>query len=161
MSAEKKFFQGMIDKEYKLNLHRFESHQDNHTSDGITPADMCQEAIDELHITLGPPLKKMQNAYLKNATDKCYKDQHMGEDFPNYPQIRICKDTEKERVFGPYDDTLASTRDSTRFRYQDCIVGANNDMQKSLFCVQNYIAAIRRDNEKITNWFVGSHQQWL
>ncbi len=46
-------------------------------------------------------LKRMQIEYLNNATKKCYDQKDKG--FTRWEQITVCKEIERERVWGRFD----------------------------------------------------------
>lgn len=71
----------------------------------------------------------------------------MDPGFTNMEQINLCKDLKYEKYFGKFDDMLHKVRDSTRFRYQDCIVEAGNDYPKAKQCITGYLDGMRTDNE--------------
>jgi hypothetical protein len=41
---------------------------------------------------------------------------------------------------------LVNLRESTRFKYQDCMVAAGNNMEKAVGCVDSYLNGIDADN---------------
>jgi hypothetical protein len=56
--------------------------------------------MDDFFVRLSEPLKKMQVTYLTNATKNCYKDKHIDDNFTNYEQIFLCKELERQKIFG-------------------------------------------------------------
>ena len=95
--------------------------------------------MDDFFVRLSEPLKKMQAEYLTSATKNCYKERHLSESAPNYEQILNCKENEHAKIFSKFQQMYANHRDSGRFRFQDCIVEANNNVEKAVYCVRNYI----------------------
>lgn len=55
----------------------------------------------------------------------------------------------------------ANHRDSGRFRYQDCIVEANNNVEKAVYCVRDYIKAIKEDNDKMVDIFKKEYAKYM
>ena len=47
----------------------------------------------------------------------------------------------------------ANHRDSGRFHFQDCIVEANNNVEKAVYCVRDYIKQIKTDNDVMVDLF--------
>ena len=50
---------------------------------------------------------------------------------------------------GVFSRNLVELRESNRFRYQDCIVEAGNNVEKNVMCVRNYLTGIDADNAKL------------
>jgi hypothetical protein len=109
--------------------------------------------MDDLYVRLSDPLKKMQIDYLQNATKNCYKNKHLSDSSPNYEQILICKEEERTKVFSKFENVLVAHRDSSRFRFQDCMVEANNNIEKAVWCIRDYVKAIQTDNDNIITQF--------
>ena len=144
--------QEMLDTEYNQKFHKFETIYDREVQ-GKSPADISQQWIDDLFVRLSDPLKKMQIDYLQAASKICYKPKHLSDSAPNLEQVLICKEAERQKVFSKFETSLLNQRDSTRFLYQDCIYDANNNVEKAVHCVRNYIRGIQQDNDKIIEQF--------
>ncbi len=69
--------------------------------------------MDAFMDRMSGPLKKMQVEYLTQATNNCYKEQHLSDSFTNYEQILICKEAERQKVFNKFEKMLVSHRDSS------------------------------------------------
>ena len=76
----------------------------------------------------------------------------MDEAFPNKEQVDICHKEKHIKYFGKFDEKLHNVRDSNVFRYQDCIVEAENDMFKAVDCIRGYNEGMERDNDTIVSW---------
>ena len=87
--------------------------------------------------------------YLSNAQKNCYKDKHISDDFTNLEQILLCKRLERQSIFGTFTKMLVNYRDGSRFKYQDCIVDANNNAEKAVHCIRGYITDMGIDNDKM------------
>ena len=144
--------QEMLEDDYNKKFHQFETMYDKQVQ-GQSPADMSQRWMDDFFIRLSEPLKKMQAEYLTTSSKNCYKERHLSETTPNYEQIRLCKENERSKIFGSFETMYANHRDSGRFKFQDCIVDANNDIEKAVYCVRNYIKAIKDDNDQMCDLF--------
>ena len=138
----------MRDYEYRNMNKRWENIYDSKLN-GKSPSDRSQAAIDNLFLLLSEPLKRMQSEVLSNASRSCYKDRHLSDNFTNWEQISLCKEEEREKVFGNFDKFWVAHRNSDRFRFQDCIVDAGNDVEKAVLCTRNYIEDIHSSNAKI------------
>jgi hypothetical protein len=55
----------------------------------------------------------------------------------------------------------ATYRDSARFKYQDCIMAANNNVERAVECVESYIQELNNDNFKISEEFKRDHAKYL
>ena len=144
----KEVLQEMLDDEYNKKFHQFETVYDRQVQ-GLSPADLSQKWMDDFFVRLSDPLKKMQAEYLTTATKSCYKDRHLQESNTNYEQILLCKETERTKIFGGFEKMYAAHRDSGRFRFQDCIFDANNNVEMAVYCVRDYVKGIKEDNDKM------------
>ena len=156
----KEVLQEMLDADYNQKFHQFESIYDREVK-GLSPADVSQKWLDDFFVRLSEPLKKMQYEYLTQATKNCYKERHISDNFTNYEQIQQCKDLERSKIFAPFEKMLTNHRDSARFHYQDCIVEANNNVEKAVYCVRDYIRDIKDDNEKMVVQFKKDYAKYL
>ena len=77
----------------------------------------------------------------------------MSDDAPNPEQVDVCKNRVHERVFGKFYKQMANVRDSNRFRMQDCVVDAGNDLIKAIYCVRNYNQGMLKDNDDLVAYF--------
>ena len=117
--------------------------------------------MDDFFVRLSEPLKKMQADYLTAATKTCYQEKHLNDGCPNYESILVCKEREHKRVFGAFESMYAAHRDSGRFRYQDCIVEAGNNIEAAVYCVRDYVKHIRDDNEKMIEIFRKDYAKYV
>ena len=148
----KEVLQEMLDDEYDKKFHKFETIYDKEVK-GQSPADLSQKWIDDFFVRLSDPLKKMHIEYLTAATKNCYKDRHLSDTQPNYEQISQCKTNERTKVFGAFETMYVNHRDSGRFKFQDCIVDANNNVELAVYCVRDYIKNIKSDNDTMVDLF--------
>lgn len=148
----KEVLQEMLDEDYNKRFHQFETIYDRQVK-GDSPADLSQKWMDDFFVRLSEPLKKMQAEYLTSATKNCYKDKHLSDSEPNFEQITLCKETERNKIFGKFETMYANHRDSGRFHFQDCIVAANNNAEAAVYCVRDYVKNIKEDNEKMVELF--------
>ena len=65
---------------------------------------------------------------------------------PNPHQVEMCVERMKNRHMGTFYRNLVNLRESTRFKYQDCMVAAGNNMEKAVGCVDSYLNGIDADN---------------
>lgn len=85
----------------------------------------------ELYDRLSAPMKAAYTQVLTESADNCFKDKHMAPTFTNMEQITLCRELKYEKYFGKFDDMMWKMRDSTRFRFQDCVKDASNDFEKA------------------------------
>ena len=83
----------------------------------MSPADLSQKWIDDLFTRLSEPLKKMQVDYLQTSAKKCYQDKHISDNFTNLDQIQLCKELERQKIFGAFEKTHANHRDSCKLGF--------------------------------------------
>ena len=156
----KEVLQEMLEDDYHKKFHKFETIYDRQVK-GLSPADQSQKWMDDFFVRISEPLKKMQVDYLSSAAKNCYKDKHMAEGNTNYEQVMLCKEGEHKRVFSAFEAMYAAHRDSGRFRFQDCIVYANNNVEAAVYCVRDYIKGIKADNDKMIEIFKKDHAKYL
>lgn len=101
----------MLEDDYNKKFHKFETMYDREVK-GLSPADLSQQWLDDFFVRLSEPLKKMQAEYLSNATRNCYQDKHLSDSFTNLEQINLCKDMERQKIFGNFEKFYANHRDS-------------------------------------------------
>ena len=102
----------MIDADDDKVFNRYESIYGTQV-DGKNPAQQAQIKIDEIFTKdLSEPLKKLHIQFLSNVVKNCYPEKHLREDFTNYEQISLCKEQERQKLFGKFEYSLTSTRDS-------------------------------------------------
>ena len=106
----KEVLQEMIDSEYKNEYHRYETFYDTDIK-GLSPADLSQKWLDDLFVKLSEPLKKMQVEFLNNSAKNCYKEKHISDANTNFEQIALCKELERQKVFGGFEKMLVNHRD--------------------------------------------------
>ena len=63
----------------------------------------------------------------------------MADDAPNEPQVDVCRNRIHERIFGKFLQRTTNVRDSSLFKYQDCVNEAENEIIKARTCVSNYV----------------------
>ena len=63
----------------------------------------------------------------------------------------MCTERMNNRHMGFFLKNLVNVRESTRYRYQDCIVDAGNNLDKAVLCVRDYLKGIDSDNETLKN----------
>jgi hypothetical protein len=148
----KEVLQEMLEEDYNKRFHQFETIYDRQVQ-GQSPADLSQKYMDDFFVRLSEPLKKMQADYLTAAAKNCYKERHLQDGNVNWEQIALCKESERTKVFGGFEKMYAAHRDSGRFRFQDCTFDANNNVEKAVYCVRDYVKQIREDNDKMIDQF--------
>lgn len=52
-------------------------------------------------------------------------------------------------------------RDSERFKFQDCLKDAENNLEKAVFCTRRYIEEIRENNDKMVEMFKKEHASYM
>ena len=104
----------MLDDDYNRKFRQFETMYETKTT-GLSPADLSQKWLDDFFIRLSTPLKRMQADYLTNVTKNCYKEKHISDDFTNLEQIMLCKEIQRQQIFGNFDRMYVNHRDSGIF----------------------------------------------
>lgn len=148
-----KVFQEMLENKYAKQAKRFQTYYDSDEMKGDSPSDVAYKTHMALYDALSEPLKKMQVEYLTKVAKTCYKDKHMSEDSPNAEQVSVCRDRVHERIFGKFFQQTSNLRDSTAFKYSDCLVEASNDPIKAVKCVRNYLKQMDSDNKELCSFF--------
>ena len=150
----------MLEDDYNKKFHQFETIYDRQVT-GKSPADLSQKWMDDFFNRISEPLKKMQSEYLTSATKNCYKERHLQNGNTNYEQIVDCKEKEHRRIFGAFESMYAAHRDSGRFKFQDCIVEADNNVEKAVHCVRGYVTHIKEDNERMIDIFRKDYAKYV
>ena len=89
------------------------------------------------------PMKRMQTQYLQNTINRCYQgERHQG--YSRYEQVMVCKETERQRIWGKFDRIYYKCRDKSRLSFQDCIEQADGDLEKGSLCVRDYVVRINQ-----------------
>ncbi len=65
--------------------------------------------------------------------------------------------TSRQRERFKYVNFALLTYFIARFKYQDCIVNANNNIERAVFCVRDYVKGVQDDNLKIVDAFKKEH----
>ena len=136
-------------KEENQKNHFQTFYNDSSLRDSMSPADKASMKTQEIFTTLAKPLKRIQQKFLNEVADTCYPDKWMAPDFTNDQQIILCKDKVHRKYFGGFMDLLENTRNSNQFRFQDCLMTAENDIVASMNCIQNYVNQVDKDNSYI------------
>ena len=136
----------MINDDYEKKFDKYIT-QHNSVILATSPAKQSQLNLDALYNKdLSESLKKMQVEYLRNANKNCYQEKHLDDTFTNYEQINLCKALERQKLFGKFESNMHKVRDSSQFKYQDCMIDANNNMDRALGCIGTYLTDILTDN---------------
>ena len=61
----------------------------------------------------------------------------------------MCREKMVNKHMGLFYSNLISLRESTRYRYQDCIVDAGNSMEGVVLCVRDYLSGVDKDNVQL------------
>ena len=107
----------MREHEYNQTFKRYASSYENNFKDARSPSDKSQAALDDLFSRLSDPLKKMQAEVLSNIARSCYKDRHVSDNFTNWEQISLCRESERSKVCDKFDESVLAHRNSDRFRF--------------------------------------------
>jgi len=129
--------------------------------DSMSIAEQAQANQDEIYSTLASPLKKVQQAYLRETVKTCYPEKHMAPDFTNAEQIKLCHARLHDQHFGPFKTHLENVRNSTMFRYQDCEIAAGNSVEKTVVCLNKLISQSLTDNAAIASRFAADYAQYM
>ena len=97
---------------------------------------------------MSEPMKRMQIQYLKNTINKCYQSERH-KDYSRYEQVMVCKETERQRIWGKFDRMYFNCRDESRLKFQDCIEKADGDLEDGSLCVRDYVVRIKEDNQRL------------
>ena len=142
----------MLDEDHQKTFRNFETFYD--TVKGYSPIEKAQMNVNEIYTThLSEPLKKLHAEYLNSVIKKCYPERHLSEDFPNLQQINLCRDLERQRVLGKFFSASDAIRDSSLFKFQDCVHEANQSIESGLNCIHQYVNDTKEDNQKIIEAF--------
>ena len=95
---------------------------------------------------LATPLKNMRYQAMKDSAAGCFKDKWMDDAFPNPHQVEMCNQRMENRHMGHFYRNLVDLRESSSYKYQDCMVGAGNNMEKAVWCIRGYLVDIDTDN---------------
>jgi hypothetical protein len=126
-----------------------------------SPAEESQDNMDKIFTILGTPLKKVQQAYLRDVVKTCYPDKHMAPDFTNAEQIALCKEQTHDKHFGSFLNHLENVRNSSQYRYQDCTIAAGNSLSKNMQCIRDYVRDTDVDNDVLKKKFDTDYAQFL
>ena len=88
---------------------------------------------------------------MQNAAQNCFKDKWMDEGFPNPHQVEMCTTKALNKNMGDWLRKMTNVRESNRYKYQDCMKDAHNNMEKAVFCVRGYISGIDEDNRVLVD----------
>ena len=149
----------MLDNDYKTHMKKYDSFYETKRP-GKSPADVSQDLHESLYNTLSAPLKKMQAAYLIDISKNCYAAKYMDNANPNAEQIEICRQEKKIVHLGKFEDKVENFRDSNRFRYQDCMNKAENNVAMAVGCIEGYNTGMERDNRTLETWFRGEYSKF-
>ncbi|CDW79050.1 UNKNOWN [Stylonychia lemnae] len=145
--------QQMIDQEYDELFNQNETIYNTQVQ-GQSYSQQSQRNIDELFTTtLSEPLKKMHASYLRSVAKNCYQEKHLDDHFPNLQQVELCRELERQKIMGKFEKYHALARDSSKFKYQDCIFAANNNLNRAIACIEEYVDNTKNDNNIIAAQF--------
>jgi hypothetical protein len=156
----KEVLQEMLEDEYNKKFHKFETIYDRQVQ-GQSPADLSQKWMDDFFVRISEPLKKMQAEYLTQSAKTCFKEKHIQDANTNLEQVLLCRENERAKVFDKFDQLLTNHRDSSRFKFQDCIFEANNNVEEAVYCVRGYIQNIKDDNDNMVASFNKDYAKYL
>ena len=91
----------MKDFEWKKKTRQFANYYDKKAF-SCSPVDKVHKEMDNLFELLSDPLKKLHVKYLSKVSNSCYPEKHMAEDWTNLEQIQLCREMQKEKVFGAF-----------------------------------------------------------
>ena len=57
----------------------------------------------------------------------------------------------QNRHMGTFYRNLVNLRESSKYRYGDCLVAAGNDIEKAALCIRGYLSNMDADNVTLTN----------
>ena len=83
---------------------------------------------------------------MKDAAAGCFKEKWMDEAYPNPHQVEMCQTRMENRHMGHFLRNLVDLRESSNYKYQDCVVDAGNNLEKAVWCVRGYLMDIDSDN---------------
>lgn len=63
----------------------------------------------------------------------------MREDAPNEPQVQLCRQETYDKFYAKWQNELVATRDSSKFRFADCVRGANGNVFEVVHCGERYM----------------------
>lgn len=140
-----KTLQDMIEEQYKKENNQFDSVYNTETP-GKSPSDISFEKSCEIYSTLATPLKNMRMQAMKETAASCFKEKWMDEAFPNPHQVEMCRERMQNKHMGHFYRNMVNLRESNKYRYQDCVKEASNNLEGAVLCVRNYITGIDADN---------------
>lgn len=77
----------------------------------------------------------------------------MSEDFPNKHQVDLCYKRTHDKYFSGFQEEIKNYRLSNELNMETCLKKGGNDIGAATGCIQNYLFAIRRDNDKLAELF--------
>ena len=113
---------------------------------GKTPSDHSFDKHNEVYVNLSGALKNMKYQAMKDAAANCFKDKWMDEAYPNPHQVEMCRQRMENKHMGVFYKNLVNLRESTKYRYGDCLVDAGNDIEKAVLCIRGYLSGMDADN---------------
>lgn len=107
-------------------------------------------------------MKALHKKYLLTVSNECYPDKWMNADMPNEPQVSLCRQETREKFYGKWEHEVNATRDSTRFRFADCVKGAeNNAITIREKCPIDFLRQTREDNATLVSFFKANYSAYL
>ena len=61
----------------------------------------------------------------------------------------VCKETERQKIWGKFDRMYYKCSDESRLTFQDCIEQGDGDLEKGSLCVRDYVVRIKEDNQRL------------
>ena len=62
----------------------------------------------------------------------------------------MCKERMTNRHMGVFYRNLVNLRESTKYRYGDCLIDAGNNPDKAVLCIRGYLSGMDVDNATLT-----------
>jgi hypothetical protein len=135
----------MIDDDWHKQTNTYQTVY-NTKQPGKSPNDISNDKTNEIYSMLATPLKNMRYKVMKDAAANCFKDKWMDEAYPNPHQVELCKTRMENRHMGHFYQNMIDLRESSSYKYKDCVVDAGNNLEKAVFCVRGYLTDIDSDN---------------
>lgn len=140
-----KVLQDMIQETYDKEHNRYETVY-NTKQPGKSPSQISFDKTNEIFVTLATPLKAMRAKGMADAAANCFKDKWMDDAFPNPHQVEMCTEKANNKIMGEWLRKMTAVRESQRYKYQDCMVTAGNNIEEAVYCVRGYLTGIDADN---------------
>ena len=136
-------------------------HNDGDFRESASPNEQAQKYADQIYTTLAAPLKKVQQAYLRDVVKNCYAEKHMDPTFTNSEQIELCRSQMHANHWQKFATTVENARDSTAFRFTDCMAEVGNSLEGNIKCINQFVSDSKADHDVIVAKFNADYADFV